>query len=98
MFNLGTALVLATAVSAIPSSKIAKRDVDTVLTNLQTIDAQTNTLTTTINSWDGSLLGALGISGEVTTLEVCTLPFPVPPRHTGGGDDDTEPSTSFSCD
>lgn len=70
MFNFGTALVLATAVSAIPSPKIAKRDVNTVLTNLQTIDAQTNTLTTTINDWDGSLLGALGISSEATTLEV----------------------------
>lgn len=70
MFNFGTALVLATAASAIPSYKIVKRDVTTVLTNLETIDTDTNTLTTAITSWDGSLLGALGISGDTTTLEV----------------------------
>lgn len=79
MFNFASALVLVTAVSAIPSPKIAKRDVDTVLANLEAIDAQTNTLTTTINDWDGSLLGALGISSETTTLEVTSPSFLVHP-------------------
>lgn len=70
MFNFGTALVLATAVSAIPAPKIEKRDVTTVLNNLETIDAETNVLTADITNWDGSLLGALGISSDTSTLEV----------------------------
>lgn len=73
MFSFGTVLVLATAVTAIPAPKIEKRDVTTVLDNLETIDAQTNVLTADITSWDGSLLGALGISSDSSTLEVTRL-------------------------
>lgn len=60
-------LVLAAAVSAIPSKP---RDVATVLANLETIDTDTDALTATINAWDSSLLGALGITSDVSTLEV----------------------------
>ncbi|KAJ4386514.1 hypothetical protein N0V93_009411 [Gnomoniopsis smithogilvyi] len=66
MFSLYSAFVLATAVSA---ATLAKRDVTTVLTNLENIDTQTETLTAAINAWDASLLGALGIQTDVTNLE-----------------------------
>lgn len=81
VFNFGTALVLATAVSAIPHPRIAKRDVDTVLANLENIDTETNALTATITDWDGSLLGALGISSDTTTLEVRQTPFYITPAN-----------------
>lgn len=68
MFTLQTAFVFATAVSA---AALMKRDVTTVLTNLENIDTQTNSLTAAINAWDASALGALGIQSDVTTLEVC---------------------------
>ncbi|KAJ4412951.1 hypothetical protein N0V82_008634 [Gnomoniopsis sp. IMI 355080] len=66
MFSLYSAFVLATAVSA---ATLAKRDVATVLTNLENIDTQTETLTAAINAWDASLLGALGVQSDVTNLE-----------------------------
>lgn len=67
MPSLYSLVVLAVAVSALPSKP---RDVATVLANLETIDSDTKTLTTTINAWDASLLGALGITSDVSTLEV----------------------------
>lgn len=51
-----------------------RRDVNTVLGNLQTIATEAKALTSTITAWDGSLLGALGIATAATTLKVCTLP------------------------
>lgn len=69
MFSLYSVFLLATAVSAGP--RIAKRDVATVLANLENIDTQTNSLTAAINAWDASALGALGIQQDVTNLEVC---------------------------
>lgn len=68
MLTLQTAFVFATAVSA---AALVKRDVTTVLTNLENIDTQTNALTAAITAWDASALGALGIQSDVTTLEVC---------------------------
>lgn len=68
MFSLYSVLVLAITVSA---ASLAKRDVATVLTNLETIDTQTESLTSAINAWDASLLGALGVQQDVTNLEVC---------------------------
>lgn len=62
-------LFLATAVSAV----VVPRDVATVLANLEGIDASTVALTNTIVAWDASLLGALGIQSDVTTLEVSIL-------------------------
>lgn len=67
MFSLYSAVVLAAAASALPSSP---RDVATVLTNLQAINAATTTLTSAITSWDASTLGALGVQSDVTSLEV----------------------------
>lgn len=65
MVNLYSAFFFVTAISAIP---LGRRDVTTVVNNLKTIDTQTNALTTSINSWDGSLLGALGIASASNTL------------------------------
>lgn len=67
MVRFYSAFVLATAISA---ASIVKRDVSTVLANLQTIDSETDTLAATITAWDGTLLGALGIQSVVATLEV----------------------------
>lgn len=67
MVSFYSALALAATVSAISSSR---RDVATVLTNLETIDTDTNALTSTITAWDASLLGALGIQSDVGSLEV----------------------------
>ncbi|KAF3764984.1 hypothetical protein M406DRAFT_70507 [Cryphonectria parasitica EP155] len=67
MMSLYAVATLAVAVSALPS--IQKRDVTTVLDNLETIDSDTNTLTAAIEAWDASLLGALGVQSDVTTLE-----------------------------
>lgn len=67
MVNWISPLLLITAVSALPSTR---RDVNTVLTNLQTIDSQANSLTSSINSWDGSLFGALGIASASNSLDV----------------------------
>lgn len=67
MLSLYSAVVLAAAASALPSSV---RDVTTVQNNLEAIDTSTKSLTSTINSWDSSLLGALGIQSSVTSLEV----------------------------
>lgn len=67
MVNFYSVIVLATAISA---AKISKRDVAAVLANLATIDSQTDALTTGIQAWDASLLGALGIQSDVTSLEV----------------------------
>lgn len=68
-------LLFITAVSALP---LARRDVNTVLANLQTIDSQANSLTSSITSWDGSLFGALGIASASNSLEV-KITFPPPP-------------------
>lgn len=67
MMSFYSILAFVATLSALPS---AKRDVGTILTNLRTIDTNTNALTAEIRSWDGSLLGALGIQSDVTTLEV----------------------------
>lgn len=56
----------ATAVSAL-STTWGRRDVKTGLTILRTIDTQTDALTTSIVSWDGSFFGALGISSASNT-------------------------------
>lgn len=67
MLTIRSVFVFATAVSA---AALVKRDVTTVLTNLENIDTQTNALTAAINAWDASALGALGIQTDVTNLEV----------------------------
>lgn len=65
MLNLYSALLFVTAVSAIP---LGQRDVTTVLDNLETIDTQTKSLTTSITGWDGTILGALGIDSASNSL------------------------------
>ena len=61
-------LLFATAISALPA--ISRRDTAETLANLQAIDASTRSLTTTVQNWDGSALGALGINGATVDLEV----------------------------
>lgn len=65
MLNLYSALLFVTAVSAIP---LGQRDVTTVLGNLETIDTQTKSLTTSITGWDGTIFGALGIDSASNSL------------------------------
>ena len=60
-------LLLATTVSALTIN--VPRDTARILSNLATIDRNTKSLTTTVTNWDGSLLGALGINGAVSTLK-----------------------------
>lgn len=67
MFNLYSILVSAAAISAVPA---VRRDVATVLDNLEAINDQAVSLTSTVQSWDGSLLGALGIYSDVTAAVV----------------------------
>lgn len=64
--QLYNALLFVTAVTAY----IVPRDVTTVLANLRTINTQTTALTTSINGWNGSLLGALSIAGASNNLGV----------------------------
>ncbi|CAN8100250.1 unnamed protein product [Discula destructiva] len=59
-------ILLATAITA---ATIFNRDVATVQANLATIDTDTKSLTAAITAWDASVLGALGIQSDVTTLE-----------------------------
>lgn len=67
MVKLTSAVLLVTAVSALPSSWV-RRDVNTVLNNLGTIDTETDALTTSVDAWDGSFFGALGIASASNTL------------------------------
>ncbi|KAJ4411269.1 hypothetical protein N0V82_009053 [Gnomoniopsis sp. IMI 355080] len=67
MVNLYSACFFVTAVSA-AVLPLGRRDVTTVVNNLETIDTQTKALTTSINGWDGSLLGALGIASASNSL------------------------------
>ncbi|KAJ4390573.1 hypothetical protein N0V93_004169 [Gnomoniopsis smithogilvyi] len=67
MVNLYSAFFFVTAISA-SVLPLGRRDVTTVLDNLETIDTQTKALTTSITSWDGSLLGALGIASASNSL------------------------------
>lgn len=65
MLNLYSIVLLATAITAIP---LGQRDVTTVLNNLEAIDSETDSLTTSINSWDGSFFGALSIASASNSL------------------------------
>ncbi|KAL9110064.1 MAG: hypothetical protein Q9227_005403 [Pyrenula ochraceoflavens] len=67
MLGLTSILLFATAISAVPT-RISRRDTAETLANLQDIDDATNSLTSTVNNWDGSLLGALGINGAAQDL------------------------------
>jgi hypothetical protein len=58
MVNIATVALYATAVFG----AVIRRDAATILADLQAIDNSTNTLTSTINSWDGSTVGAIGIA------------------------------------
>lgn len=73
-FTSGAALPLPLGPGGAAAATNTRRDVNTVLGNLQTIATEANALTSTITAWDGSLLGALGIASAATTLKVCTLP------------------------
>ncbi|KAL1878690.1 hypothetical protein Daus18300_001965 [Diaporthe australafricana] len=66
MVNFASLFVFATAITALPS--LIRRDPAETLANLQSIDASTRSLTTTVTSWDGSLLGALGIQSSATAV------------------------------
>ncbi|KAI0126999.1 hydrophobic surface binding protein A-domain-containing protein [Xylariales sp. AK1849] len=66
MVKFESIILFATAISA---ATIRRRDAAETLANLQTIDADTDSLTTTVTDWDGSVLGALGISSSATALE-----------------------------
>lgn len=68
MVNFGSILLCVTAASAFPS--VFRRDTAETLANLQAIDSSTRALTNTVNQFDGSLLGALGINGAAQDLEV----------------------------
>jgi hypothetical protein len=68
MVNFASVFVFATAITALPS--LIRRDPAETLANLQSIDASTRALTTTVTNWDGSLLGALGIQSDATTVGV----------------------------
>lgn len=65
LVNLSSALLFATAISALP---FGKRDATSVVTNLGTITTQTQALTTSITNWDSTILGALSIPAAVTSL------------------------------
>lgn len=67
MVSFYSVVTLATAVSA---ASLVHRDVATVLANLEAINNQTEALTAAIVAWDASLLGALGIQSDVSSLEV----------------------------
>ncbi|KAF3016145.1 hypothetical protein E8E14_008375 [Neopestalotiopsis sp. 37M] len=58
MVNVATIALYATAVLG----AAIRRDVAETLADLQAIDASTNSLTSTINAWDGSVTGAIGIA------------------------------------
>ncbi|ETS87234.1 hypothetical protein PFICI_01062 [Pestalotiopsis fici W106-1] len=64
MVNVATLALYATAVLG----AAIRRDVAETLADLQAIDASTNSLTSTINSWDGSVVGALTISSAATAV------------------------------
>ncbi|KAH8645824.1 hydrophobic surface binding protein A-domain-containing protein [Xylariales sp. PMI_506] len=66
MVRLASLVALAAGASA---AAINRRDVSTILANLEAIDSSTNSLTSTVTSWDGSLLGALTINTAAGTLE-----------------------------
>lgn len=68
MVNFGSFFLFATAITALPS--LVKRDTAETLANLQGIDNSTRALTTTVTSWDGSLLGALGIQSSANAVGV----------------------------
>lgn len=68
MVNFGSLFLFATAITALPS--LIKRDPAETLANLQGIDSSTRSLTTTVTSWDGSLLGALGIQSAANAVGV----------------------------
>lgn len=71
MVNFSSIFLFVTAISALPA--ISRRDTAEILANLQAIDSATNNLTTTVNDWDGSLLGALGINSASQALGVSHL-------------------------
>ncbi|KAG6363127.1 hypothetical protein INS49_008222 [Diaporthe citri] len=66
MVNFGSFFLFATAITALPS--LVRRDTAETLANLKGIDNSTRSLTTTVTSWDGSLLGALGIQSAATAV------------------------------
>lgn len=80
MVNFGSLFLFATAITALPS--LVKRDPAETLANLQGIDSSTRSLTTTVTSWDGSLLGALGIQSAANAVGVSSLPSSITPAHT----------------
>lgn len=66
--HFASLFVFATAITALPS--LVRRDAAETLANLQSIDTSTKSLTSTITSWDGSLLGALGIQSAANAVGV----------------------------
>ncbi|KAK2611019.1 hypothetical protein N8I77_004402 [Diaporthe amygdali] len=64
--HFASLFVFATAITALPS--LVRRDAAETLANLQSIDTSTKSLTSTITSWDGSLLGALGIQSAANAV------------------------------
>ncbi|PSR87264.1 hydrophobic surface binding protein A-domain-containing protein [Coniella lustricola] len=68
MPSIYSVLAFATAITALPSLQQA-RDVSTVLANLETIDEDTNSLTSALTTWGGDALGALTIGADVNTIE-----------------------------
>ena len=67
MINIKSILLFAAVISA---RAILPRDTAQILADLRSIDSSTRSLTTTVNNWDGSLLGSLGINGAATDLGV----------------------------
>jgi hypothetical protein len=65
-----TSLVLALTTTALCRIVVVpqQRDVSDVLAELADIDTATNSLTSTVNAWDGSLLGALSIQTAATAI------------------------------
>ncbi|MCJ1330183.1 hypothetical protein MMC10_006866 [Thelotrema lepadinum] len=67
MISVKSVLLFAVAISA---RAISQRDTAQILADLQSIDSSTRSFTTTVNNWDGSLLGSLGVNGAATDLGV----------------------------
>ncbi|KAL9616585.1 MAG: hypothetical protein Q9160_008565 [Pyrenula sp. 1 TL-2023] len=69
MHFLAPVLLFSATISAISIPRLSsKRDTAETLRNLQAIDTATRQLTTTVQQYDGSLLGALGINGASQNL------------------------------
>lgn len=68
--SLFVILAIATAITALPTTGISRRDPQTILADLQAIDTAVKSMTQTVSSWDGGLLSALSIQSQANDVGV----------------------------